>query len=167
MKLFVLILLNLLHVVANAQQISIRAGKSFTPADFLSLRYEHWSNSRLHLCLGGYMERSFRSGLNYSAYGVDLLLNCYATNASYEDGRFGFKTGVGTLWQIEYEPWLYRDWTAKQRSSFGLTGEISGSWYMTEAFTLSNFFQQKILFNPKLGRSRFVVGIELAYRPGF
>ncbi len=166
MKLFVLIVLNLLHVAANAQQVSIRAGKSFTPADFLSLRYEHWSNSRLHLCLGGYMERSNRSGLNYSSYGADFLMHCYATNQSYEEGRFGFKSAIGIHWQSEQEPWLYRDWTAKERSSFGLTGELSGLWFMTEAFTLNSFLQQKILFNPKLGRSRFVVGLELAYRLG-
>ncbi len=166
MKLFVLILLTLLHIAANAQLVSIRAGKSFTPADYLSLRYEHWSSSKLHLCLGGYMERSFKSDLNYTSYGVDLIMNCYTSHQRFEDGRFGFKSGVGVHWQIENEPWLYRDWTARQRSGFGLTGELSGLWFMTEAFTLNSFLQQKILFNPMLGRSRFVLGLELAYRLG-
>lgn len=166
MKILFVFLFLILQSLANGQSISLQMGRSLGVGNMVGLRYEHSSNSRLHLCLGGYMEHSQRNGLNYSAYGANLLLNGYATHSSYDEGRFGLKTGVGLLWQIENEPWLYRDWTVKQRSSFGLTGELSGCWFMTEAFTLNSFLQQKILFNPLLGRSRFVIGLELAYRMG-
>lgn len=164
MKISFLILFLISRICSSGQNIALQVGRNFLPADYVALRYEHWSNSPLHLCVSGYMERSQKKGLNYAAYGADLLLNCYASNQSYEDGRFGLKSGLGINWQIEHEPWLYRNWSFAQRSSFGLTGEITGCWFLTDVFTMNCFFQQRILFNHLLGRSRIALGLELAYR---
>jgi hypothetical protein len=166
MKLPLFLLLNLIGILSNAQQISLRAAKSLAPADQLSIRYEHWSNSTIHFCLGTFMERSQTKGLNHATYGIDLIAHSYSGVASYEDGVFGLRGGLGVNWQFEHEPWLYRNWSFSKKSSFGLTGEITGCWYLTDVFSMNCFFQQKILFNQLLGRSRIALGLELAYRLG-
>ena len=166
MKTFVVSVLMLVSVVTNAQSISLRAGKTFTPADYLSIRYDHWSNHPIHFSLGSFMERSHQHNLQYRAWGVDLLMSCRNNPDGYRSGTFGYKGSVGLNWQVEREPWLYKDWPFSKRSSVGLTGELTGSWYLSDAFTLHSYLQQKILFNSLLGRSRFLVGLGIDYQLG-
>lgn len=164
MKTMMVCLLIGLSTIANSQTLSFRFGRTFTPSDHLSLRYEHWTNGAINLSLGGFMERSRKNNLNLSAYGIDLLAE-YATNREgYEAGAFGLRYGLGASWQLENEPWIYKDWPFKRRLNYGLLGELSGEWFMTEHFTLRGSAQQKLLFNKDLGRYRFMLGLALAYR---
>lgn len=166
MKRFAMMMLGLCSLMANAQSISLRAGKTFTPADYLSIRYDHWSNHPIQFSLGSFIERSHHHNLQYAAFGFDLLMSCRTNPDGYRSGAFGYKGSVGLNWQVEHEPWLYKDWPFAKRASFGLTGELTGSWYLSEAFTLHSYLQQKMLFNSLLGRSRFLIGLGIDYQLG-
>lgn len=164
MKTFVVYLLIGLSIAANGQSISLRAGHSFTPASHLSLHYEHWTNGAVNLSFGGFMERSRKNNLNYSAYGVELLGETASNREGFSAGAFGWRGGIGGVWQVESDPFVYKDWPLKKRMNYGLTGELSGEWFMTESFSLRSILQQKIFFNKELGRYRFMLGLALAYR---
>lgn len=137
MRLFVFLLLffetsiNLL-----AQSVSLRGAHNFLPAQHVALRYEHWTNGKLNLAAGGFVERSFVYGLNYSSCGIDVLIESNANQERYEAEKFGLKTAFGINWLTVQEPWVYKDWPLSKRSAFGLTGELSGIWYMTPTFSL-------------------------------
>lgn len=163
MKTFVVCVLVLLGMVTNAQSISLFAGKSFSPADYLSLRYTHYSNSPFKLSLGAFTERGNQHRLNYTSYGADLLLVCNQLNGQYPDKRGGLVGAIGIGWQVDREPWLYKDWPLSKRSSLGLTGEVAYQYYLSDAFNLGIFSQQKILFNPSIGRCRWILGLSLSH----
>lgn len=163
MKTFVVCVLVLVSEVTNAQAISLLAGKSFSPADYLSLRYTHYSNSPFKLSLGAFMEKGNKHRLSYSSYGADLLLHCDHLTGRYPERRGGLTGAVGLNWQFEHEPWLYKDWPFSKRSSLGLTGEVAYQYYLSDAFRIGLFSQQKILFNPDIGRCRWIVGLSLSH----
>lgn len=164
MKLFAMMLLVMVMMGANAQSISLRFGKNLTPSDHVSLRYEHWTNGALNLSLGGFFERSRKNNLNLSVLGAEALAEWAGNREGYAADAFGLRAGAGLSWQVENEPWIYKDWPFKRRSSFGLLGEFGAEWFMTDQFTLRGSLQQKILLNPHLGRYRFLLGLSLAYR---
>lgn len=110
------------------------------------------------------MERSFIYGLNYSSYGIDVLLESNSNPEGYEAAKFGLKTALGFNWLNVQEPWVYKDWSLSKRSAFGLTGELTGMWYMTLTFSLRTFVQQKLLYSNSLGRSRFLLGLGVGYQ---
>lgn len=164
MKSFVLCLLMVLHGTAKAQSISLRLGHAFNPADHISLRYEHWTNGAVNISLGGFYERSRKSMLNYSGYGIELLGE-YATNREgYAAGTFGLRYGLGVTAMVDNEPWVYKDWSFTKRLNYGLFGEITGEWFMTDDFTLRSCLQQKALFKGDLGHYRFLASLGLAWR---
>lgn len=148
----------------KAQSVSLRAAHNFMPARHFSLRYEHWTNGTLNLAVGGFMERSFVHGLNYSSFGIDALLESNFNPEGYEAGKFGLKSAVGLNWLAVQEPWVYKDLPLSKRSAFGLTGELTGMWFMTETFSLRANIQQKFLFSNSLGRSRILMGSGLGYQ---
>ncbi|MES2006378.1 MAG: hypothetical protein V4450_17805 [Bacteroidota bacterium] len=148
---------------ANSQAVAIRAGHSLVPDDYLALRYAHWTNGAINVSFGGFAERSRKNNLDFSAYGADLIAEYASNREGYQAGAFGLRSGIGASWQAENEPWVYRDWPLKRRMSLGLVGELSGEWFMAPAFTLKAFAQQKLLFNPDLGRYRLVFGLGLTY----
>ena len=145
--------------IIYAQSIGIHAGRSVLPADYFSLRYTHYSNYPINAAVGVFAERSHSHGLNYSAYGFDLLGE-FASNQN-EPTVFAFRVGMGGSFQMENEPWLYKDLSFKQRINYGLVGELAGEWWMSGNICLTVFTQQKWLFNKSLGTSRFAYGIGL------
>lgn len=163
MKTFVVSVLVLVSVVTNAQTISFSGGKSFSPANFLSLRYTHYSNSPFKISLGADLEKGTKHRLIYGSFGTDLSINYDPTLSSYPDRRGGLAGAVGFCWQVEHEPWLYKDWSFAERSSFGLSSEISYNYYLSGAFRLGIFGHQKMLFNPRLGRYRCGIGLSLSH----
>lgn len=167
MKTFVVVVLMVMSVVTNAQTISVMAGKSFSPADYFSLRYTHYSNSTFKLSLGGFMERGTKYRLAYASYGADLLLHCNNLESQYPEKRWGLAGALGINWQFDHEPWLYKDWPFSKRSSFGITGEVSYQYQFSEAFRIGLFSQQKILFNPLIGRARWIAGLCLSHHLGY
>lgn len=164
MKLFAVLLLSWCGMIAKAQEICLRGGKTILPAGFVSLRYIQASNSSFQFGLGAYYERSHVHNLHYSAVGVDLMTELFSPKDRFPEKKVGIHSSIGICWQVESEPWLYKDWPLSKRSSFGIVGEINGYWYLSEALTLSSFLQQKILFNPLLGRYRLNAGLGVHYR---
>jgi hypothetical protein len=164
MKQIVMVMLLLVSCITNAQVLCLRAGKTLLPADYASLRYTQQTNRPFQWTLGAYYERSHRNQLHYSVIGVETMTEFSSNKDADTDQRFGLSSAIGLCWQVEREPWLYKDWSFSKRSSFGIAGEILGDWYLTEAFTLRSFLQQKILFNPHLGRYRLVAGLGIRYR---
>lgn len=164
MKANIVCLLFLVSTILNAQSVSIRYARVLTPADHLSLRYEHWTNGAINLALGGFMERSRKNNLDLSAYGAELQAEYASSRQGYEESVFGYRLGIGGVWQIEHEPWIYKDWSVRQRSSFGLLGELTGEWFLTNNFTLRAFAQQRYLLNQAIGHYRFLMGLGLSYR---
>jgi hypothetical protein len=167
MKTFVVSVMVLMSVVTNAQTISLLAGKSFSPADYLSLRYTHYSNRPMKLSLSGFYERGTKYKLGYGSYGADLLLHCDQLTGTYPERRDGLTGAIGVNWQVENESWLYKDWPFSKRSSFGIIGEVAYQYYLTDAFRIGLFSQQKILFNPDIGRCRWIVGLSLSHHLGY
>lgn len=151
-------------MMANAQTFCLNGGKTFLPADYFSLRYIQSSNSPFQFVIGAYHERSHRNQLHYGAVGVDMMTELISRQHSNAERSFGVSSAIGFCWQAEHEPWLYKDWPFSKRSSLGLVGEVNVQWYLTPAFTLHSFLQQKILFNPHLGRYRLLAGIGIRYR---
>jgi hypothetical protein len=141
------------------QSLGIHAGRSVLPADYVSLRYTHYSNCPINAAVSVFTERSHSHGLNYSAYGFDLLGE-FATNQN-EPSVLAFRVGMGGSFQMENEPWLYKDLSFKQRINYGLVGELAGEWWMSGNICLTVFTQQKWLFNKSLGNSRFAYGLGL------
>jgi hypothetical protein len=164
MKLFAVLFWICCGMNANAQSLCLRGGKSLVPADYFSLRYTHPTNGKLHFVFGVYHERSHRDLLQYTSFGMDLMTELYSNHAERLDQGLGLSSAIGLCWQAEHEPWLYKDWPLSKRSSFGLAGEINAHWFLSSAFTLSSFFQQKMLFNPLLGRYRLMGGLGIHYR---
>lgn len=166
MKTFVVSVLVMMIGITNAQNISLLAGKSFSPAEFFTLRYTHYSNSPFRLSLGASLEKGSKHRLSYGAFGSDLSIVYDPTLSSYPDRRGGLATALGLCWQVDQEPWLYKNWSFSERSSFGLSSEISYNYFLSDAFRLGIFGQQKILFNPRIGRYRCGIGLSLSHMLG-
>jgi hypothetical protein len=163
MKRFAMVMLGLLSLVANAQSISLSAAKSFSPSDYLSIRYSHFSNHPFKLSSNLFMEKSQRNLLGYTSYGLDLLCVTDPLQTDQAFSAFAFSGGVGLCWLVENEPWLYKDWPLSKRSSLGLVGEIAGHYRCGQYFSLGLFGQQKILFNHHLGSTRWLIGLRLSH----
>lgn len=166
MKQIVIVMLLLCSCITNAQVICLRAGKTVLPSDYLSLKYTHPSNDRFHLSLSSSFERSHYNNLHFSSVGFDVMAELKSTNTDLLNKVFELRSAIGIGWQVEHEPWLYKDWSLSKRSSLGITSEINGYWHLSTTFSLNSFLQQKILFNPLLGRYRLVAGLGLCYRIG-
>ena len=163
MKLFAMMMLIILSLFASAQSISLMAGRFFSPSDFLSLRYTHYSNSPFRLSLGASLEKGIKHRLSYGSFGSELSVIYDPTLSSYPDRRGGLATALRLCWQVEHEPWLYKDWSFSERSGFGLSSEISYNYFLSGAFRLGIFGQQKMLFNPRIGRYRCGFGFSLSH----
>lgn len=151
----------------HAQSVSVKLARGAAAADHLTLRYEHWTNSSLNLTGGLFMEKTGKNLLDFSCYGVEVLGEYASSREGFEGGAFGMRAGLGACWQIEQEKWVYGGWTAQKRSAFGVVAELSGEWFMTQHFTLRAAVQQRVLFNPSIGRYRFSVGLVLVYNLNF
>jgi hypothetical protein len=150
-------------VTASGQSFGIRLGHSLTPADHLSLRYEHWTNSTINFTLAGFAERSRNHSLNYACYGADLLTEYASSRNTDALLLWGWRAGLGATWQIEHDPWVYKDLRASGRMNYGAACELSGECFISDVFRLNVFTQQKLLFNTKLGSLRNSFGIGLSY----
>ncbi|SDX02283.1 hypothetical protein SAMN05444410_10860 [Hydrobacter penzbergensis] len=163
MKTFVMWVLILWSMTASAQSFGIRLGHSLTPADYLSLRYEHWTNGTINFTLAGFAERSKNHSLNYANYGADLQAEYASSRNSDALPLWGWRAGLGATWQIENDPWVYKDLPGRSRMNYGAVCELSGECFISDAFRLNAFIQQKLLFNTKLGSLRSCFGLGLTY----
>ncbi len=164
-KLFLfLFLLPVLFTLAHAQSIELRAGSNAMPGNFLSLSYEHYSNWPINISGKLFAEGSNVNGLQYKAYGLDLLGEYATSQNDNAESIFAFRMGLGVTGQIESEPWIYGGLSAVKRMNYGLVGVVSGEWWMSENFCLSVFGQQKWLFNSSLGSRRSAFGLGLKFR---
>lgn len=148
---------------SNAQTIEIKAGRTLFPADYVCLRYAHYSNSAVNICGSVFLEKTKTYGLAYTAMGADLLAQYDMGLGENSDHRFECKLGLGGSFQVEQEPWVYKDWNFQRRMNYGVLAEVAGEWMMTQTFGLCGLLQQKFLFNKDLGHTRFAFGIGLSY----
>jgi len=144
-----------------AQAATIKVGHSLLPGDYLGIGYSHYTNSLVNAKLRLFGESSHKNGLQYSAFGIDLMGE-YASNQN-EQVLFGCRLGFGVTGQIEREPWVYGSLSPGKKFNYGLIAEITGEWWMSEQMCLSVFGQQQYLFNTSLGNTRFVFGLGLKF----
>ena len=163
MKTIVVSLLVFVSLATNAQSFGIRTGYSLTPAEYVSIRYEHWANSLINLSITTFMERNKFNRLNYFCYGADLLAEYSRFRDVSAMPFFSWRGGLGATWQIECEPWLYKDLSFSKRMNYGFACEGVAECNLTEYFRLSLFAQQKLLFRKQLGSTRFCFGLGLTY----
>lgn len=164
MKALVVCFWMLWGVVANAQSFGLRVGRNLTPADYFSLRYEHWTNGVLNFSLAGFAQRSRSHAMNYSCYGMDLLTE-YASSRNRDAlPVFGWRAGLGAAFQVEKDPWVNKALSTGYPINYGIVAELSGEWYMTEVFLLSLFAQQKLLMRSSLGSRQACFSIGLNYQ---
>lgn len=152
------------YYLLPAQNISLQLGHCLTPADHVSLRYEHWTNGAINFAIGGFYERSRNQMLNYSCFGVDLLGEYVSNRDADPLPWFGWRLGLGATWQNENEPWLYKGLSFSQRMNYGFIGEASIDCHISESFRLGVFGQQKFLARKALGAMQFCFGLALCYR---
>lgn len=146
-----------------SQAIEVRAGHSLTPADYVSLRYEYYTNNSINFSAKVFLGSSNKNNLNYSACGLDLMTEYYSNLGYNSDHKWELKAGLGGTIQIENEPWIYKGWGAGRRTNYGIVGEVAIEWAMTDQFSLTGFVQQKYLFNKALGTTGFAFGIGLKF----
>jgi hypothetical protein len=163
MKHLFLILCFLINNILPAQSIGLRLGHGLVPADHVSLRYEHWTNSDINFSGALSYENSRANSLRYHCFSFDLLGEYVPNREAISEYLFGWRFGLGATIQNEIEPWLFKSTTFSQRLNYGLVGETSLECYLTENFRASLFAQQKILLRPALGSLRFAFGIGLNY----
>ncbi|MES2331317.1 MAG: hypothetical protein V4539_17065 [Bacteroidota bacterium] len=163
MKPFIVCVMILVSLFSNAQGIGLRLGHSLTPADHLSIRYEHWTNGAINFAGAAFYERSRANSLNYSCYGIDLLGEYIHDRQNLPDHLFGWRSSLGATIQSEADPWVYKDYSLKRTLNYGLVAEGAVECYLTETFRLSLFAQQKLLLRSALGLTRFAFGLGLTY----
>jgi hypothetical protein len=155
MKLFIVFLFLVTGATpGETQSVELRVGQSLIPGDYVAISYQQPTN--FPFCFSGraFLEKSRRNGLNYSAIGIDGLI----------DYPFGIcKLSGGPTVQLESEPWIYQYRSFSARLNYGLVVGASGEIYLTEAFSITAFINQKLLFNQDLGRTSLVFGIGLKY----
>jgi hypothetical protein len=141
-------------VHAHAQAIEIRGGHSLVPGDYVALSYHQPTNFSFGFGGRVFLDKSKTHGLNYSAIGVDGLV---------EFPFSAIKISGGPTVQYESEPWVYQYRSFSQKLNYGLCVDGSAALYLTEAFSLTAFANQKFLFNKNLGQTHFVFGIGIKY----
>jgi hypothetical protein len=121
---------------SSAQSVEIRVGRSLALADYAALRYEANTNAHLSYSASFFMQRTRINGLNYSAYGMDMMA-VYATNLAAHTGDvFACKFSLGPSCQFENEPWVYAGLKTNQKINYGLAAEATLEWAMTDAFNI-------------------------------
>lgn len=154
MKTILTLLLVLAGSFSSAQSIELKAGSSLIPSAYVALRYEQPTNFDINLSVKVFLDKSRKHGLNYTAFGIDALV----------EKPFSFmRVGIGPTVHVESEPWVYESLLLSKRINYGVAAEAAGELRLTDAFSLTAFVNQKFLFNKDLGRSHFVFGIGLAY----
>lgn len=166
MKRKVIVLLMFILFIAGSfssysQEIELRGGATIMPGVYTSLRYEHSTNSAINLAGGVFLERSRKNQLLYSSMGVDLLAQYKIVTDDHP--VFSFKGGLGATCELVKEPWVYKDLSTSQRINYGILGDMAGVLWLTDAFGISLFVQQKILFRKITGSTHFIFGIGLSY----
>lgn len=151
------------QAISNSQSVEIRGGKSFSLSDYAALRYRHTTSTSIDLSVAAFVQGMQKNGLQYSAFGLDLLGEYYTGLGDNTDHLFECKLGIGGTLHHENEPWLYKDWPFAKRLNYGVCAEVTGEWSMSENFSLSLFTQQKIFLNPLLGKTQFTLGLGLVY----
>jgi len=157
MKSICFICLLLPALLAKSQSIELRAGHSLIPGDYVALRYQHPTNYSFEFSISVFLDKSRTHGLNYSASGAEILI---------EFPFSLFKIGAGPTIQYESEPWVYQYRSFSQKLNYGLATEGSAELFLTDAFALTAFINQKYLFNKGLGQFHFVFGVGLKYSFG-
>jgi hypothetical protein len=142
------------HAQTVSNSVELRAGKTLFPGDYVSLRYQMPTNYAFQFSGKVFSEKSNRNHLNYSAFGLDVL-------AEYPFDPF--RVGLGPTVQIESEPWAYPNYSLAQRVNYGFCGEAAAEFFLTDAFSLTAFVNQKYFFNRSLGHSSFGYGVGLKY----
>ncbi len=149
---------------AYSQSVELQAGSNGMPGNYLSLGYEHYSNYVLNFSGRLFAEGSRVNGLQYKAYGLNLMAEYGSNQDAGPASVFAFRAGLGLNGQIESEPWIYQHLSSHQRINYGFVGTLSGEWWMSENFCLSVFGEQKYLFNTSLGSTRCAFGLGLKFR---
>lgn len=149
---------------ANSQAIGIFAGRNLFPADYLAIKYFHPSNYPIQLTAQIFLERSKRNSLRYHSYGVIVSLDYASRQETFHNSSLNYRLGLGTILQVEHEPWILNGRENLNKPAFGLTGEAAGEWDISSAFSLSAFVQQRWLLKQVLGNRQFLIGVGLIYR---
>jgi hypothetical protein len=147
----------------NAQSVGVRLAHSLVPADHLSLKYAHWTNGTVNLCLAAFFERSHKYGLKYSYYGADLLAEYVPLRAGDPLPLFSWRVGAGVTAGRVSEPWLLKDIPSSASWNYGAVGEAVLQCSLTDIFRVDLFAQQKLLFHSPPGSRHFVFGLGLNY----
>ena len=150
--------------VLPAQNFALQFGRSLMPADHIALRYEHPTNSEINFAAGGFYESSHAHQLNYSCFGADLLAEYVRCRGEDPLPWFQFRTGIGATWQIENEPWLFKELPFSKRMNYGLLCEASLDCNLTEVFRVCLFGQQKFVLSKLHGKTAFCFGAGIAIR---
>jgi hypothetical protein len=147
------------QAITNSQSLELRGGKTFSAGDYVSLRYRHTTSTSIDLTLAAFVNGFQKNSLRYRCYGIDLLGEYYTGVGENTDHLFECKLGLGVTASLDNEPWVFRNTAFSRRLNYGICGEVSGEWCMSENIGLCLFGQQKYLFNNPLGTTAFTLGM--------
>lgn len=147
------------QAIENASSVELRGGKTFSVGDYACVRYRHTTSTSIDVSLAAFINGLRVNGLRYYGYGLDLMGEYYTAVGDNTDHLLELKAGLGLTAQIDNDPWVYKQLPFVRRLNYGVAGELTGEYRLSENFSLSAFAQQKLLFHKNLGRFAFTLGL--------
>ena len=150
--------------IEDIKTIEIRLAHTFTPGNYIGIRYERFKNININYSAKVFYEQSTVNNLNYSSYDLDIMAEYYALVGQRTNHKWELKGGLGLTGLVASEPWILKDWAFNRKLNYGIVGEMAAEWGMTEEFSLTAYVQQKVLFNKELGNAKFLLGLGFKFK---
>jgi hypothetical protein len=147
------------QAIENSKSLELRYGKTVSVGVYAGIRFRTTTSTSIDLSVAGFVNSLQRNGLQYNSFGLDLMGEYYTAVGDNSDHLFELKVGGGATALIDNEPFVYKDLPFAKRLNYGLVGELTGEWCMSENISLTLFTQQKYLLNKSLGTYCFTAGI--------
>lgn len=147
------------QAIENSQSLEIRYGKAFSVGAYAGLRYRTTTSTTIDVSVAAFINLLQRNGLNHTSYGLDIMGEYYTPVGDNTEHLFEVKAGIGATLMIDNEPFLYKELPFAKRLNYGVVGELTGEWCISENISLTLFTQQKFLFNKNLSSYCFTAGL--------
>jgi hypothetical protein len=147
------------QAIENSQSVEFRYGKTFSVGAYAGLRYRTTTSTTIDVSVAGFINSLQRNGLNYTSYGIDLMGEYYTPVGDNTEHLLEVKAGMGATVMIDNELFIYKQLPFGKRLNYGVVGELTGEWCVSENISLTLFTQQKFLFNKNLSSYCFTAGL--------
>lgn len=129
-------------------------GRTGTPGDQLKIGLEIGKSDKLSMYGETGMEWSKYMGLRYSSFHLMAGARYYLAGNTTMSAKkkINILTGLGGIAQLESEPSLYKSLSTGDRLNYGVCGQLLGEYFYDPTIGLFAAFEQKVLFQERLGK---------------